>query len=176
MLGDSPNYKLQKFIQGVVAKLIRSYKMTDFLYQSASGRKDSDFRDDLIQTAWVTALRVQQSHPEESKNPGYLRRAIVNDLIKTEQSDRKRRDTRDDVDETLPVEHKHDFKGYDVEMLMEKSRLTPTEQLVVELTYGLNDGKEYNVPQIARMMGKSEFYVEGRLRVAKMKMQVSVGR
>lgn len=174
--GDLPGYKLEKFIQGIVARLIHSYKMSDFLVESPSGRKDSDWRADMIQTGWLAALECQKSHPEESKNPHYLRRAVVNSLLKFEQGDRKRRDSRDDMDETLPTEHKHDFRGYDVEMLMEKSRLTPTEQLVVELTYGLNDGKEHTVSQIARMMSKSDFYVEGRLRVARMKMQVSVGR
>jgi len=176
MKGDTPGYKLEKFMQGVVAKLIRSYKMSDFIIQSPSGRVDSDFRADMLQSAWVAALECQKSHPVESRNPAYLRRAIVNALLKFEQGDRKRRDTREDMDDMLPTKDKTESHGYDVELLLDKAQLTPTEQLVVELTYGLNDGKEHTVTQIARLMDKSEFYVEGRLRVAKIKLQVAAGR
>jgi len=174
--GDLPGYKLEKFIQGIVAKLIHSYHMSDFVIQSPSGHVDSDFRADMIQAGWVAALECQKSHPKESKNPHYLRRAVVNALLKFEQGDRRRRDSREDMDDTLPTKDRHVSTKYDIELLLDKARLTPTEQLVVELTYGLNDGKEHTVTQIARLMDKSEFYVEGRLRVAKIKLQVAAGR
>ena len=175
-VGDLPGYKLEKFIQGIVAKLIHSYSMSDFVVESVSGRKDSDFRADMIQTGWLAALECQKSHPKESKNPHYLRRAVVNSLLKFEQGDRKRRDTREDIDENAEARPANDFRFYDVELLLEKARLTPAEQLVIELAYGLNDGKEYTTAQIARLMDKSEFYVAGRLRVAKMKLQVVAGK
>ena len=174
--GDLPGYKLEKFIYGIVSKLIHSYKMHDFVIQSASGRVDSDWRADMIQSAWVAALECQKSHPKESANPHYLRRAVVNAMLKFEQSGRRCRDSRDDIEDTLPAPGRHDTAAQDVEKLMDRAQLTPTEQLVVELTYGLNDGKEHTVVQIARLMQKSEFYVEGRLRVARMKLQVAAGR
>jgi DNA-directed RNA polymerase specialized sigma24 family protein len=174
--GDSPGYKLEKFIHGVVKKLIHSYKMSDFIIQSPSGRVDSDFRADMVQAAWVAALECQQSHPKESNNPAYLRRAVVNALLKFEQGDRKRRDSRDDIEDTLPAADRHSSSAHDVELLINKARLTPTEQLVVELTYGLNDGKEYTDTQVARMMDKTPFWVRTKLTVAKIKLQVAAGR
>jgi DNA-directed RNA polymerase specialized sigma24 family protein len=176
MIGDIPEYKLEKFIQGIVAKLIRSYKMTDFVIQAPSGRIDSDFRSDMIQAGWVAALECQRSHPKESKNPHYLRRAVVNSLLKYEKADRRRRDSREEVfDETIPAATKSNDAA-DVDRLITKAELTPSELCIVELFYGLRDGGEHTVEKISRLMDKPVGWVNQRLSVAKIKLQVAAGR
>ena len=176
MIGDLPDYKLDKFLQGIVAKLIRSYKMTDFVIQSPSGRMDSDFRADMIQSGWVAALECKRSHPQESKNPHYLRRAVVNALLKYEQSDRKRRDSREEVfDETIPATEKSSDLA-DIDRLISKADLTPAETCIIELFYGLRDGGECTVEKIGRMMDKPHGWVKQRLSVARLKLQVAAGR
>ena len=179
-VGDTKNYPLEKFIRGVVAKLIRSYKISDFTVESWSGKVDSDFRRDMIQTGWLAALQCQQSHPEESKNPAYVRMAVVNSLLKFEQRDRPRRDytdSLDDADGKDAAEKKAipatDFSRHDLDLILDKARLTPTEQLVVELAYGLNNSEEHSVRGIAFLMDKPESWVQNRLNVARLKLQVA---
>lgn len=173
-VGDTKKYPLEKFIRGVVAKLIRSYKISDFTVESWSGKVDSDFRRDMIQTGWLAALQCQKSHPEESKNPAYVRMAVVNSLLKFEQRDRPRRDYTDSLDaaeeNTIPAT---DFSRHDLDLILDKARLTPTEQLVVELAYGLNNSEEHSVRGIAFLMDKPESWVQNRLNVARLKLQVA---
>lgn len=182
MLGDLEGYKLEKFIHGIVAKLIRSYKMNDFKIESSSGRRDSDFRQDMIQAAWVAALQAQKSPSFDPAHPDaahYLRRAIVNSLLKFEQSDRIRRDTRDDIDEALTRESKPtvDLSKIDLDLLISKADLTPAETVATKLFYGLMDEfGECSLKQIAHLMDKPEYWVEARIMVAKLKLQVVAGR
>lgn len=182
MTGDINGYPLEKFIHGIVAKLIRSYKMNDFKIESSSGRVDSDFRQDMIQTAWVAVLQAQKSPSFDPKRPDaahYLRRAIVNSLLKFEQADRYRRDNRDDLDEAESHEAKPtvDTSGYDLSLLLDKAELTPAESVAVKLFYGLfEDFGECTLRQISHLMDKPEHWVEQRISVAKLKLQVAAGK
>ena len=128
----------------------------------------------MIQTGWLAALQCQKSHPEESKNPAYVRMAVVNSLLKFEQRDRPRRDYTDSLDaareNTIPAQ---DFSRHDLDLILDKARLTPTEQLVVELAYGLNNSEEHSVRGIAFLMDKPESWVQNRLNVARLKLQVA---
>ena len=177
-VGDLPAFRLEKFIHGVVTKLIRSYGMADFVVEYATGGLDADARQDMIQTAWCAALKCQQSHPKESKNPHYLRRAIVNSLLKFEQSDRSRRDTRDDLEEAVavPATPTVDFTSYDLSLLAAKADLTPAETTAIELFYGLTDRGVCTIPLISRLMGHSTDWVTSRISVGKLKLQVAAGR
>lgn len=178
--GDAPGYPLEKFIYGIVQKLIRSYRMSDFLIESTSGRIDSDFRADLIQSAWVAALQCQKTHPKESENPAYIRRAVINALLKVEQADRQRRDFTDALPEPdqheLQVQPDINFAAHDVAAILANSKLTPTERLITELFYGLTERGELSLRQVSRLLDKSEAWTQARLTAAKIKMQVSVGR
>lgn len=177
MKGDTKGYPLEKFIHGIVARIISSYKMTDLVYEATSGKMDSDFRKDLIQVAWVAALKCQKSHPKESRNPHYLRRAVVNALIKTEQKDRPRRDFTDDIEEnTVSVELKNDLNSYDTQLLLDKANLTPSQRVVIELIYGMTSAGECSLHTAAIRLGKSDPWVQSRLTAAMIKLQVAAGR
>ena len=62
----------------------------------------------------------------------------------------------------------------DVELLL--SRLTPSEEAVIKLYYGLTGCGRFNCRRIAGLMHKSPEWVEARLSAAKSKMRLAVGR
>ena len=177
MIGDLPQYKLEKFIHGIVAKLIRSYRMNDFVIQSPTGSIDSDVRQDMVQTGWVAALQCQKSHPEESKNPHYLRRAVVNSLLKYEQSGRYRRDNQDEClsDNEHVIAADNLEPRMDIAYLTSISDLSPAEARIIDLFYGLSGNTEHPIQEIATLMDKPPGWVTQRLRVARLKLQVAAG-
>jgi len=141
---------MDKFIWGLVNKLIRTYSISDFIFEG----RGSDYRDDMYQTAYCAVLSAQRRHSKKAKNPAYLKTCIVNSLLKDEQGQRKRRQqTENSV-----------------------ANLTDSERTVVELSYGFGRGADIgpqNVEQTMRLVGKSNSWVSSRLQAAHIKLSVA---
>jgi RNA polymerase sigma factor (sigma-70 family) len=170
---------LNNFIGGMVAKLIRSYEINDFLLEG----RGSDYREDMIQTAWLAVLNARAKHPTKCNIPAYLKVVIVNALIKSEQSGRQRRmNTQNTIDEPLPptIIAPESFANMeakqDVERLVAKASLSDSELLVIELHYGFGRGEdigECTIARTAQLAGRSETWVRARLTAANIKLQVA---
>jgi len=80
-LGEIPGYPLEAFINSMVSKIRRSYKIQD----------NWESHEDMVQTAYLAAYECERANPRASKNPYYVRRSIVNALLKSEQCTRLRR-------------------------------------------------------------------------------------
>jgi len=179
---------MDKFIWGLVNKLIRTYSISDFIFEG----RGSDYRDDMYQTAYCAVLSAQRRHSKKAKNPAYLKTCIVNSLLKDEQGQRKRRQqTENSVDElvgdsdclahTTAALTADDTSAQleaqqDVEKLFNRANLTDSERTVVELSYGFGRGADIgpqNVEQTMRLVGKSNSWVSSRLQAAHIKLSVA---
>lgn len=181
---------LEKFISGTVDKLIRQYDMTTFKFQRGTRlARDaydqptvSDYREELIQDCWVSVLNCQQRHPIKALDAPYLKRVILNTVLKNEQKSRPRRLATDSIVEACSTEVQAPPNGIchfesedDIKKLIDT--LTDTERVVVELTYGFGRGEEYgtcSVNRICRLLGKSDTWVTSRLLAARIKMGAKV--
>jgi DNA-directed RNA polymerase specialized sigma24 family protein len=154
-------YPLEKFVGGLVSRLIRSYKL------------EENQREDLTQDAWVTVLRVQKEHPKKATNKGYLYRAIVNDLIKIEQKDRPRRNASKPLTKDYAEVDIDASTRLLVDDLLDRANLTPSEQQIITMAYGL-DG--YTIPlhprSIARELGLPCEIITQKLFGAKLKLGI----
>jgi hypothetical protein len=170
---------LDKFICGMVARLIRTYQINDFVIAGHG----SDYREDMMQIAWLAVLNVQKNHPKKAKIPQYLKAVITNSLLKSEQSGRNRRlNTSNILDEPSPpsiqsldtyaaTEAKHDIQA-----LISKADLSDAESMCVEMQYGFWRGEDTGPCTIARsaqLAGRSESWVRARLTAAHIKLEVA---
>ena len=154
-------YPLAKFIGGLVSRLMRTYQIEEHQ------------REDMMQEAWLKALQVQSNHPCKAKNRKYLERAIVNALVQGEQKDRPRR-TKTTALEDKYVQPDDAKTRLLVDDLLDKANLTPAEQIIVQMTYGLDNWTApLPVRTIARKMGKEERWVEQRLTAARLKLGIT---
>ncbi len=155
------DYPIEKFLGGLVSRLMRTYQINE------------SERDDMLQSGWVKILQVQQDHPRKAKNRKYLERAVVNCLIQIEQRDRPRRTKTESLEDkyTQPGDTKTRLL---VDDLLDKANLTPAEQIIVQMTYGLDNWTApLPVRTIARKMGKEERWVEQRLTAARLKLGIT---
>ena len=154
-------YPLEKFVGGLVSRLIRSYKL------------EENQREDLMQDAWVTVLRVQKEHPKKATNKGYLYRSIVNDLVKIEQKDRPRRNASKPLTKDYAEVDIDAATRLLVDDLLDRANLTPSEQQIITMAYGL-DG--YTIPlhprSIARELGLPCEIITQKLFGAKLKLGI----
>lgn len=186
---------VEKFIGGMVARLIRSYEMIDFVVEG----QGSDYRQDMMQTARLAVLAAQKNHPTKAQNPQYLKTVINNSLFKFEQAGRTRRmNTLSILDE--PISNSEDVEiGHhrstllqnsipqmepyaameakqDVEQLITKANLTDAEALCIEMQYGFARGQTYGecgIARTAQLVGRSENWVRSRLTAAMVKLSVT---
>jgi hypothetical protein len=81
---------VDRYIGGIVARLIRTYQIDNFRMEHR-GQADSDYRQDMMQTARLAVLEAQSRHPEKVKDAPYLKTVIINALLKDEDRGRTRR-------------------------------------------------------------------------------------
>lgn len=158
-------FPLDKFIAGVVAKLVKTYKIPEHQ------------REDMIQDAWVTVFRVTRDHPKKAKNKGYLMRAIVNDLLKSEARDRAKRSRNLSLDNTTNAQSASPDTSAALiaKDLLEAAGLTDSEKAVCELIFDI-PGNPSSISTVARLMEKSESWVSSRLSSARLKLGITAER
>ena len=161
-------FPLEKFIGGVVSRLMKTYKIPEHN------------REDLVQDAWVTIFRVTETHPQEAKNKGYLMRAIVNDLIKVETRDQAKRYRNVPLDNqntsnSLIRSTASPEEPLVARDLLAKAGLTESETAVCELIYDI-PSRPSSVSTVARIMQKSEAWVSARLSAARLKLGITADR
>lgn len=170
---------IDKYIAGMVHRLIRSYQIDDFKIEG----QGSDYIADMMQEAHLAVLSATRRHPKECKDAPYLKRVITNALIKDEQRQRTRRlntanllDEPDFVMQAPPNGIGHFEASMSLETLIKKANLSDSESLVLELKYGFGRGEdigECNVAKTASLCGRSEGWVRARILAANIKLQVA---
>ena len=151
----------EKSVGALVSRIMRSYKIEEHQ------------REDLMQEAWVTVLRVQRDHPRKATNKGYLYQAVVNDILKTEQKDRPRRNASKPLTKDYAEVDIDASTRLLVDDLLDRANLTPSEQQIITMAYGL-DG--YTIPlhprSIARELGLPCEIITQKLFGAKLKLGI----
>lgn len=178
---------VEKFVAGMVHRLIGQYEIDDFLTIGSRGGMVSDYIQDMVQTAHLAVLSAQKRYPKQCKDAPYLKAVIVNSLLKDEQRGRNRRlNTSNIVDEpefhtiiAPPNGIGHFEAAMDIETLIEKADLSDSERLVLELKYGFGRGEdigECSVSKTAQLCGRSEHWVKDRLVAAQIRLEVAAER
>ena len=137
-------------------------------------------KDDLISVGAIGLIKAVQSFDVEKniKLATYASRCIENEILMYIRK-KSKQNLEVSLDEPLNydkdgnellladiLENENDFVGGDLEKQGEKKllwnairRLNPTEQKIMELRFGLNNGEESTQKEVADLMGISQSYI-----------------